>query len=177
MIVAGQRLQILIATRPVDFRCGHRALALIVQTELKLDPSMPIDEDTKLVGGDHDLDSLDILMLVTVHNRGPEAATLHVLPQLWFRNIWTWRENAKRARMHVDEDGAVAARLRVLGDYRLYADGQPDLLFTENETNLKRLYGVDNASPYVKDAFHEYLIDRRADAVNPQKVGSKVAAQ
>ena len=107
-------------------------------------------------------------MLVTVHNRGPEAASLHVLPQLWFRNTWSWRENAQRPQMRVRARTARSPRgSSVLGDYRLYADGAPALLFTDNDSNLERLYGVEGMAGHFKDAFHEHLIHGAPEAVNP----------
>jgi hypothetical protein len=118
----------------------------------------------------------DVLMRVTVHNRGPEAATIHLLPQLWFRNTWSWRENAKRPEISVASDGSLSARLKRLGEYRLYAEGAPELLFTENDTNLARLFGVDGVAGHFKDAFHDHLIHRVEGAVNPQRTGTKAAA-
>src|SRR5688572_15069432 len=118
----------------------------------------------------------DILMRVTAHNRGPEAATIHLLPQLWFRNTWSWRQNARRPEIGVASDGSLAARLKRVGEYRLYAEGQPELLFTENDSNLARLFGVPGVGGYSKDAFHEYLIHGRRDAINPARTGTKAAA-
>jgi hypothetical protein len=118
----------------------------------------------------------DVLMRVTVHNRGPEAATIHLLPQLWFRNTWSWRENAKRPEISVASDGSLSARLERLGEYRLYAEGAPELLFTGNDSNLGRLFGVDGVAAHFKDAFHEHLIRGVQEAVNPQRTGTKAAA-
>jgi hypothetical protein len=118
----------------------------------------------------------DILMRVTAHNRGPEAATIHLLPQFWFRNTWSWRQNARRPEIGVASDGSLAARLKRVGEYRLYAEGQPELLFTENDSNLARLFGVPGVAGYFKDAFHEYLIHGRPDAINPARTGTKAAA-
>jgi hypothetical protein len=118
----------------------------------------------------------DVLMRITAHNRGPDAATLHLLPQLWLRNTWTWRANARRARMTVATDGSIAAGTKRLGEYRLYGEGKPELLFTENDSNLKRLFGVDGGQGPFKDAFHDYLIGGRADAVSSARTGTKAAA-
>jgi Glycosyl hydrolase family 63 C-terminal domain len=118
----------------------------------------------------------DVLMRATVHNRGPEAATIHLLPQLWFRNTWSWRENAKRPEISVASDGSLSARLKRLGEYRLYAEGEPELLFTDNDSNLGRLFGADGDAGHFKDAFHDHLIQGVQDAVNPQSAGTKAAA-
>jgi hypothetical protein len=124
----------------------------------------------------------DILIRVTVHNRGPEAARLHLLPTLWFRNTWSWKEGVRpEAAQPVpslrETGGAICASHPELGDYTLYCDGAPELLFTENESNAQRLWGRPNASPWVKDAFHEYVISGNAEAVNPAKTGTKAAAR
>jgi Glycosyl hydrolase family 63 C-terminal domain len=116
----------------------------------------------------------DILVQITIHNRGSEPASLHVLPQLWFRNIWSW--NPPAARPEISAKGSIAvAEHPDLGTYCLYVDGPADLLFCENETNTPRLYGT--ASPgYYKDGFHEYLVHGNHSAVNPLQRGSKVCA-
>jgi hypothetical protein len=120
----------------------------------------------------------DVLMRITVHNRGPEAAMLHVLPQLWFRNTWSWTPSATKPQLAF-EDGQVTARHADLGTYYWYVNGPetdaPEFLFTDNETNNARLYGIGNAG-FAKDAFHEYVIHGNRAAVNPQLVGTKVAA-
>ncbi|MBW3542694.1 MAG: glucosidase [Planctomycetes bacterium] len=149
----------------------------------------------------------DILIRLTLANRGPHSAVLHVLPTLWFRNTWSWgctHEGCEvKPRMHVDtvpvspsarggtsasppltkgwQGGvAVIARHPSLGAYRFCAEtgphSPPTLLFTENETNIQRLYGSPNETPFVKDAFHDYVIGGQADAVNPQQAGTKAAA-
>lgn len=118
----------------------------------------------------------DVLIRITVHNRGPEAARLRLLPTLWFRNTWSRGENHRKPSLREVAPGVIEASHHELGTYRLYGDGDPELLFTENETNAQRLWGRPNASPYVKDAFHAYIILGRGDAVNPAKVGTKAAA-
>lgn len=118
----------------------------------------------------------DLLMRITVHNRGPEAAVLHVLPQLWFRNTWSWNAPSRKPVLTVGDDGAIAARHPELGTYRLYADGDPTLLFTENDTNSRRVFGAGDASGYFKDAFHDYLVANDRTAVNPARTGTKAAA-
>ena len=118
----------------------------------------------------------DILVRITVHNRGPESARLRVLPTLWFRNTWSWGEEQPKPSLREVGPGAIQATHPELGDCWLYCEGAPELLFTENESNASRLWGQPNASPYVKDAFHQYLISRRSEAVNPAKTGTKAAA-
>ncbi len=122
----------------------------------------------------------DMLIQVTVHNRGPEPAKLQLLPTLWFRNDWSWSEDAVRPAMRqLAQDktgGIVAVSHRDLGERFFYAEGASALLFTENETNTERLVGMPNRSPYVKDGIGNYILHGKKDAVNPQKKGTKVAA-
>jgi Mannosylglycerate hydrolase MGH1-like glycoside hydrolase domain len=127
----------------------------------------------------------DILIRITVSNRGQEAAQVHVLPQLWFRNTWSWGRTTEGydAKPTISRSGSseLLAEHETLGRFRLaVASGSdvpvPALLFTENETNRKRLFGSENATPYVKDAFHEYVVHGRKDAVNPAELGTKAAA-
>jgi hypothetical protein len=117
----------------------------------------------------------DILMRVTVHNRGPEEAAIHLLPQLWFRNTWSWN-NSERPVLRAEKDGTVSARHATLGQYRLVCDGKPELLFCDNDTNLRRLYGENDAPGFFKDAFHEYVVNGNQTAVNPQRTGTKCSA-
>ena len=121
----------------------------------------------------------DILIRITAVNRGPEAATLHILPQLWFRNTWSWGRDLRRpvARQATGAPGSTSVELQhwQYGKRWLLCAGQPELFFTENETNSARLFGGSNRSPYVKDAFHEYVIRGNKAAVNPQQMGTKVA--
>ena len=120
----------------------------------------------------------DILVQISVHNRGPEAAEIHVLPTLWFRNRWSWGRNNPRPSLTAakDKPGVVCAREAHLGERYLYCEGQAALLFTENETNAKRLFNADNPTPFVKDGINNFVVNGQADAVNPQKTGTKVAA-
>src|SRR5499425_2303056 len=122
----------------------------------------------------------DILIQISVCNRGPEPATLHVLPTLWFRNIWTWwpgtpKPVLKQVTSSKDSQ-TVAASHNLLGERYLYCDGDVPLLFTENETNNQRIFGTRNASPYVKDGINNYVVNGKRDAVNPQNTGTKAAA-
>ncbi len=118
----------------------------------------------------------DLFWQITVHNRGPEAAVLHLLPQIWFRNRWSWSGTATRPSLAAIPQGAIAASHHTLGDYVLYCQGAPELLFCENETNGQRLWGLNGAGGYFKDAFHDYVIHGRRDAVNPRQIGTKAAA-
>src|SRR5688500_9454632 len=117
----------------------------------------------------------DVFVRITVHNRGAEAARLRVLPTLWFRNTWSWDADQMKPSLHQAGPGVMQATHPGLGDYWLFCDGAPDVLFTENETNAARLWGQPSASPYTKDAFHECIIAGRADAVNPARIGTKAA--
>ena len=119
----------------------------------------------------------DILIRVTAVNRGPDPAPLHVLPTVWFRNTWAWDQGVERPRLSAP-NGAASIVIEHPGlgrAYRLYYEGEPGLLFTENETNLRRLYGVENAHLFVKDAFHSYLIHGEKGAANPALEGTKAA--
>jgi hypothetical protein len=118
----------------------------------------------------------DVLIRITVHNRGPEAADIHVLPTLWFRNTWSWGDGTERPGLRQAKAGVIAASHQDLGDRTLNCDGKPELLFTENDSNTQRLWGQANATPYVKDAFHNWLVTGDRDAVNPSKAGTKAAA-
>jgi mannosylglycerate hydrolase MGH1-like protein len=118
----------------------------------------------------------DIVMLVTVHNRGPEAATLHLLPQLWFRNTWSWKPNSPKPELLLEKSGTIQARHAGLGNYTLYCDGKPEILFCDNETNARRLFGLAGAKDFFKDAFHEFIVHGNQSAVNPNQTGTKAGA-
>ena len=177
----------------------------------KLDPEFEI-LDTGVFDDDRYFDVVveyakasprDVLMHITITNRGPESARLHVLPQLWFRNIWSWRPEFNKPSLAFVESGAIAAEHYQLGNYHWYIDGaraepspsgrgqvegaennaanpltpalsqgerenvQPELLFCDNDTNVRRLFGQTDAQGFFKDAFHEYLIRGNHAAVNP----------
>ncbi|HXD10203.1 MAG TPA: hypothetical protein VN653_09085, partial [Anaerolineales bacterium] len=128
-------------------------------------------------------DAADILIRVTAFNRGLEAADLTLLPTLWFRNTWDWgREHEKMERPSLREVSSkkdvkwMEVSHATLGRYLFACEGAETLIFTENETNTERLYGSPNVTPYLKDAFHTYIIDRRKEAVNQEQVGTKAAA-
>ncbi|MFG3257400.1 glucosidase [Streptomyces sp. NPDC048172] len=122
----------------------------------------------------------DVLMRVTVENRGPDEATAHVLPTLWFRNTWSWGEPTVRPRLHLADGSPDAAVVTadhpLLGRHELRVTGRPRVLFTENETDNERLFGSRNASPYVKDGIGRHVVDGEEHAVNPAQEGTKAAA-
>jgi hypothetical protein len=121
----------------------------------------------------------DILIRVEAINRGPEAALLHLLPTIWFRNTWSWGLDERKPRLRRDASAEMAA-LRLdhhyYGTRWLHCEGAPQLLFTENETNNSRLFNAENASAYVKDGFNDYLVHDVKTAVNPGAYGTKAAA-
>ena len=121
----------------------------------------------------------DILIRIEATNRGTAAAPLHLLPTVWFRNTWSWGLDARKPRANrVDAVEGTAIKLvqNYYGNRWLYCEGKPALLFTENETNAQRLYGLDNESPYVKDGINDYIVHGAAQAVNPAATGTKAAA-
>src|SRR3984957_9765143 len=121
----------------------------------------------------------DILIKITAVNRGPESAALQILPTVWFRNTWSWGKDLRRpmVRSGTTVPGGMCAELQhwQYGKRWLLCAGRPDLLFTENETNMQRLYSRQNRS-FVKDAFHAYVINGDKGAVNPKQMGTKMAA-
>ena len=116
----------------------------------------------------------DLCIRITVSNRGPEAATLRLLPTLWFRNTWTWADDAEKPTLTALRSGLIQAKSSE-GEHFLDYEGKPTLLFTENESNNRRLWGVENPGPYVKDAFHDYVVHGTTAAVNPRRTGTKAA--
>jgi Mannosylglycerate hydrolase MGH1-like glycoside hydrolase domain len=121
-------------------------------------------------------DADDILIKITAHNRGPDAARLRLLPTLWFRNTWSWGVDDRRPVLREASPSVIEATHHDLGQYVLSCEGTPELLFTENESNTQRLWGQPSASTYAKDAFHDYVVSRHRDAVNPARAGTKAAA-
>jgi hypothetical protein len=122
----------------------------------------------------------DVLIRVTIANRGPEPAAVHLLPTVWLRNSWSWGRDGEgswpKGSIRRDGDRALAVEHPGLGRLRLAAETAPEaLLFTGNETNAERLFGAANPSPHVKDAFHRYVIEGRGDAVSPEGEGTKAA--
>ncbi len=135
----------------------------------------------------------DVLIRITVANRGPEPATLHLLPTLWFRNTWSWGRSGEgywpkprigRAPGAAKGEAVIVAGHATLATMRLAAEASPggdqasppEILFTENETNVGRCFGVPNPTPHVKDAFHDYLIHAKTEVVDPGETGTKAAA-
>jgi hypothetical protein len=134
-------------------------------------------------------DPEELLFRVTAWNRGPEPAPIHIIPHMWFRNTWAWgREpEAHKPSIRAHAECMAKSSHHVLGSrYILFSpspgvgesgeDVLPELMFTENDTNFKSLYGQKNEQPYVKDAFHRYIVDGEKDAINPHQVGTKSAA-
>jgi len=126
----------------------------------------------------------DLLIRISVTNRGPESAPVHILPTLWFRNTWTWGRDDRLPLLSMPQDisfkdasvRCVHAKHWQLGEYLLYCSGADEFLFTENETNTERLFGAASRTPYVKDAFHSYITGGNRGAVNPAATGTKAAA-
>jgi hypothetical protein len=159
----------------------------------KHDPEFEVT-DTGIFDGDRYFDVTaeyakaspdDVLIRISVANRGPEPAVLDLLPTLWFRNTWSWgctHEGCEpKPRIESRGSNAVLARHSSLGQFRLSADvspagAPPTWLFTDNETNFRRLFSADVGPRYAKDAFHDYLVGGKTDAVNPQPFGTKTAA-
>ena len=122
----------------------------------------------------------DVLIQITVANRGPEAAEIHVLPTLWFRNTWTWWPGTPKPSLKqvhgLKGAQAIATFQTDLGERYLYCEGDVPLLFTENETNNERIFGTPNISPYVKDGINNYVVEGNANGVNAAQTGTKSAA-
>jgi hypothetical protein len=121
----------------------------------------------------------DILIEIGIANRGPESAGLHVLPTLWFRNTWSWWPDQPKPslrKLFGANTVAIEASHAELGGFLLHCDGNPSLLFTENDTNNERLFGTANATAYVKDGINNYVVSGRREAVNPNETGTKAAA-
>jgi hypothetical protein len=120
----------------------------------------------------------DILIKISVSNRGPEAASLRLLPTIWFRNTWSWGDSTRKPAMFQSHRAPNPMIEIALPDkqYWLHCDGSPDLLFTDNETNAQRLFNSPNPTPYVKDGINEYVVHGMHSAVNLQRTGTKVSA-
>ncbi len=119
----------------------------------------------------------DILIKITAHNRGPEAAELDLLPTIWFRNTWSWGEDGIRPSLRAGAPHTIELDEPTnYGRRTLLCGGSPDLLFTDNETNVRLLYGYDNSHAYVKDSINDFVIHGKTDAVNPKRFGTKASA-
>jgi hypothetical protein len=119
----------------------------------------------------HDVD--DILVRATVINRGPAPATLHLLPSVWFRNTWSWGYGTPRPELSRLDSHTIGIHEQSLGDFKLWLEDAPPLLFTENESNTMRLWGYDSGQRYNKDSFHRYITEGWLNAVNPDETGTK----
>src|SRR2546426_2972423 len=121
----------------------------------------------------------EVLVRITVENRGPEPAPIHLLPTLWFRNTWSWSAGVRKPSLHAVANGGartIAAEHAELGARSLQCEGAPELIFTENETDHEKLFAKPNRSPWVKDAFHRLVVHGERGAVNPERAGTKAAA-
>ena len=118
----------------------------------------------------------DVRMRVTVHNRGPEPADIHVLPHIWFRNTWSWEPGVVRPALTLDEPGTVRVEHPELGSFRFDTVDAADIYFCDNETNAARVFGCAPSRGYFKDAIHDRVVGGRHDAVNPEQRGTKAAA-
>ena len=122
----------------------------------------------------------DILIKITVVNHSSASQTLHLLPILWFRNTWSWDENTLKPTINVETFHGTSLQQTIIktyhpeqGDLWLYCEGQPELLFTENETNYQRIFDYDNGSKYAKDGINNYIVNNQKDSVNPNQFGTK----
>jgi hypothetical protein len=122
----------------------------------------------------------DILMQITAENRGPDEATLHLLPTLWFRNTWSWGDPVPKPSLTAADQmpglAAVRASHSDLGEWWWCADASAEMLFSENETNNERLFGAPNAAPHVKDGINDFIVGGNPAAINPERTGTKAAA-
>ena len=118
-------------------------------------------------------DPEDILLRLTINNRGPDEAAIHVLPQVWFRNTWSWFTDGRRPSLERVGDGVVVNHPK-LGTYAIQFDNPDEVKFCENDTNAAKLYGTDDTGHLYKDGFHEYVVKNRQDAVHSSK-GTKAA--
>jgi hypothetical protein len=123
-------------------------------------------------------DPEDILIQINVTNRGPERSEVHLLPTIWFRNTWSWNGSTAKPvlRRGKDAGAVVEASHDYYGRRKLYCEGEPELLFTENETNVARLFNAPSQTPFVKDGINNYVVNGARDSVNPEQTGTKAAA-
>ena len=157
------------------------------RTRSKLDPEFELWDTGALNAGFFDIEIEyakagpdDIFIRANATNHGPNAAALHILPTLWFRNTWSWGRDERLPNLRVGSDDALNVAViegthHSLGKYRLYCEGTDDLLFTENESNARRLWNAPNRSEFVKDAFHDFVVHQQP-SLNPARTGTKAAA-
>ncbi|MCL4551189.1 MAG: glucosidase [Bacteroidetes bacterium] len=119
----------------------------------------------------------DILIKITIHNRASAKSELNVLPQMLFRNTWSWGYDDYRPSFSVTKNGVIEAEHKKLGNYFIYCDDEPELLFCDNETNFKKLYGVESSNKFFKDGVNNYVVNNDRHAVNPDNTGTKAAAR
>lgn len=117
----------------------------------------------------------DVLIKITVHNRGGEDAALNVLPTVWFRNTWSWGYDDYKPQIMSTNEGDISIYHRDLGNYTLYTEYQPQTLYCDNETNLQRLYNVNNTASFTKDGINDFVVNGNARAVNTSAIGTKAA--
>ena len=118
----------------------------------------------------------DLLIRITAHNRGPETAEITLAPQIWFRNSWAWGYGPDKPQLSRPDPNSIAAEHKVLGRNTLYCDGKPELIFADNETNHRRLFGIENMQGYFKDGINDYVVKGDRQAINPAQTGTKAAA-
>jgi hypothetical protein len=122
----------------------------------------------------------DICIKITAHNRSANAAPLHILPTVWFRNDWSWFETGEKPSMQIadiDTENLAAVQMKKNSEiHRLLCEGSSQMLFCENETNYRRLYGGENKSFYAKDGINDFVVNKNHEAVNPRQSGTKAAA-
>lgn len=121
-------------------------------------------------------DVTDILIKITIHNRGNENAALHILPTIWFRNTWAWGNNNYKPQITSNGDSCISIVHKDLGNYSLYTEGNPPIMFCDNETNSNKLYHSENATNFCKDGINEYIVNNNHQAVNIDGIGTKAAA-
>lgn len=168
------------------YKYPHREFpySLLVSENRRRDRGQPEFEllDTGIFDGDRYFDVVieyakagpaDILWEITATNRGPEPTTLHLIPQVWFRNTWSWDKETLRPTLRAASPSSISISHPKLGDFTLHADGQPELLFCDNDTNAPRLFGQYDQKGYFKDAIHDYLVRGIRAAVNPAQTGTK----
>ena len=115
----------------------------------------------------------DILIRISIQNRGREQADLNVIPQIWFRNTWAWDSSSARPLLRMSKNHLIQIDHQSFSRFKLYFQGEPELLFCDNETNVQRLYGLKDTKDYFKDGINDYIVQGKKDAVNPEKVGTK----
>ncbi|MFQ3575871.1 MAG: glucosidase, partial [Cytophagales bacterium] len=117
----------------------------------------------------------DILIEISVFNRSSKEATLHLLPTVWYRNTWAWGYSNEKPQMKASKKGCISIQNFKIGDYQLHYEGKPEILFCDNETNYKKLFGSENTSEFLKDGINDYVVHGKKEAVNPKKVGTKAS--